>query len=93
MVDVIAPGASKYAKNAMDAILKPTIKQNLEFISGERENFSLNDILDDATIRFTTSSVLKMPVKLFPTPGLNKIFGGLICSIGRGFIKYFRTSQ
>ena len=90
MVGLIAPGSSTVAKNAMDAILKPAVKQNLEIVSGDRQNIDLTSMAKDASLRFVTSSTLKTSVNSFPTPGLNKFMGSLPCSIGRGIIKYTR---
>lgn len=90
MLNTVAPGSSKVAKNAIDAVLKPTIKQNLEIASGIRDNIDIASIGKDAAIRFTTSSILKIPGNYTSFPGINSLIGNLPCNMGRGAIKYGR---
>lgn len=87
MVDVIAPGSSKIAKNAMDAVLKPTVKQSLEIASGVRDDYDFARMGWDFAKRFGTS-LIKAPGQYTSYLGINKMIGNLPCNIARGRIKY-----
>ena len=87
MLDAVAPGTGKLAKNAIDAGLKPLIKQNLEIASGARIQFNASDYAWDAGKRFVTS-FLKLPGAYTTYPGINKMIGNLLCNIARGAIKH-----
>ena len=88
-MDAAAPGANKVAKKAMDAALKPMVKQTLEIASFAREDYDFGKMAVDTTIRFGTS-FLKAPGDYTPYPGIDKMIGNLPCNVARGGAKYVR---